>query len=111
MNPTRIGMVFYQHTSLNYKDHGNLPHKAMGNAVEHSKYVRWLGRSFVPCSGELHTLKQVGYHFPDGVKVKPSKSDTVNFKPELESLETKSFRLKRNTASEIYYDVKHICKN
>ena len=47
-----------------------------GNAAEHSKYVRWLGRRFVPCSGELHTLKQAGYHFPDGVKVKPSKSDT-----------------------------------
>ena len=56
------------------------------NAATHTKYMRWLRREFVPCIGEVHTLQKAGYLFPSAVKVKPFKSDKVNFEPLIAAL-------------------------
>ena len=62
-NPSRIGMVFYQHANLHFADHGASKEMLQRNEGNHSKYVRWLTGNFVPIRSEVNTLTKVKYSY------------------------------------------------
>ena len=80
-NPTRIGLVYYQHVNLHLPGHGAEAVLAGDSRAEHAKYINWLSGQFVPYAGELRTMQASGYIFPEGVLLKEKKN--TKGRPEL----------------------------
>ena len=66
-NPTRIGLVYYQHVNLHLPGHGAEAVLAGDSRAEHAKYINWLSGQFVSYAGELRTMQASGYIFTEGV--------------------------------------------
>ena len=71
--PTRIGLVYYQHHNLHLQDHGATAWRTREYEAQHAKYMKWLRGEFVPYQGEYNTLTNAGYVFPDRVILKDKK--------------------------------------
>ena len=66
-NPTRIGMVFYQHKTLNYPHHGQGVSVVNMRQKNERDYQAWKDGLFVPTQRKLQTMMEQGFKFPDHV--------------------------------------------
>jgi len=66
--PTRIGLVFYQHKNLHFPCHGFQEYVRKTEIREYRDYLQWLSGNFVPSPAKLTSLQKSGYLFPPGVK-------------------------------------------
>ena len=80
-HPTRIGLVFYQHKTLNFPRHGaeaqvrlrerNACKRAAWEArvveMNERDYLAWLTGDFVPTTTRLQLMREVGLPFPQEV--------------------------------------------
>lgn len=65
--PTRIGLVFYQHRQLTFPDHGAQAWQARYREAHFQKYKEWLDGKFVPTQRRLERMKEAGFKFPKNV--------------------------------------------
>ena len=72
-NPTRIGLIFYQHKRLNNSQHGFDDLKTRLNAKMAKDYENHLAGTFVPTHRQLLTMLDAGYTFPPTVLISKSR--------------------------------------
>jgi len=65
LNPTRIGLVFYQHANLHLHKHGNYVHVDKQMKSQYKNYADWLAGKFVSLSSQLDTLTTAEICFPE----------------------------------------------
>ena len=86
--PTRVGLVFYQHSNLLLPQHAKEVYPI--KQLETQNYEDWKRGVFVPIPSQLKSLQALGFKFPDGVKLKKSKQEETtvskNFNPLKSSL-------------------------
>lgn len=73
--PTRIGLVFYQHKSLTYPNHGYERVKQKEYLKNKRDYEAWTMGAFTPTPRKLQMMKDDGFKFPDKVETVPPGSD------------------------------------
>ena len=82
--PVRIGLVFYQHKSLHFPQHGHQEYVRKTEIREFRDYLQWLGGNYTPTSHKLSSLTKAGFMFPEGVRtVKGSQEATQEEKFQL----------------------------
>merc|ERR1719233_61242 len=88
LNPTRIGLVFYQHTKLHLKNHGhsNVLRKTKERLVR--DYELWKEGKWLPTNRLLKDMREDGFLFPHNQQVVPGRAEMkVNVeKPDLSFL-------------------------
>ena len=77
-NPTRIGLVFYQHKRLTFDRHGHFMLKQKAEEKMSRDYQNHLAGKFVPTENQLIKMTDAGYQFPDKVIVSKSKKARDN---------------------------------
>ena len=77
LNPTRIGLVFYQHANLHLHKHGNYVHVDKQMKSQYKNYADWLAGKFVPVSSQLDTLTAAGFVFPKNTRLNSRKGKKV----------------------------------
>jgi hypothetical protein len=83
LEPTRIGLVFYQHRTLNYPNHGAAELKENIRQKHFRDYLDWLRGEFVPTEKKLQAMRDgAGLPFPAEVKTVP-----VGVVPKAEEIE------------------------
>ena len=66
-NPTRIGLVFYQHRNLTYTNHGKEEWRRRRYEEAYTKYERWANGEEILTHKRLNEMRQLGFKFPDNV--------------------------------------------
>ena len=70
-NPTRIGLVFYQHRNLIYPHHGNDEIKTRESCKMERYYKLMQSGEFIPTERQLRVMIDQGFKFPETVLVAP----------------------------------------
>ncbi len=90
-NPTRIGLVFYQHKTLNFPNHGKEAQSKLRDINDRARrnweakverlndldYEAWLTGDFVPTEKRLELMRAAGLPFPEEVSVVAQGSQLV----------------------------------
>ena len=63
-NPTRIGLVLYQHKRLIFPHHGHMMLQGRAEDKMSRDYENYLAGSFVPTERQLFKMADAGYKFP-----------------------------------------------
>ena len=71
-NPTRIGLVFYQHRRLNLEHHGFFASKMKSEQKMDKDFRNYLTGSFVPTERQLAVMTNAGFRFPPVVRMDPA---------------------------------------
>ena len=71
-NPTRIGLVFYQHKRLVFEQHGYFMLRQKAREKMDRDYANYLEEKFVPTERQLMSMTAEGFLFPAKVKVSKS---------------------------------------
>eukprot|EP00095_Tigriopus_kingsejongensis_P010881 maker-scaffold86_size395752-snap-gene-2.28 protein:Tk10881 transcript:maker-scaffold86_size395752-snap-gene-2.28-mRNA-1 annotation:"hypothetical protein TcasGA2_TC013798" len=66
-NPTRIGLVFYQHRALIYPEHGHQEWQARSLEKNFRDYEAWKDGAFIPTHRKLLMMREDGFEFPESV--------------------------------------------
>lgn len=74
-NPTRIGLVFYQHRSLNLPKHGWEECKEKALEKNLRDYEAWKEGQFVPTARKLQKMREDGFEFPEDVQTISNAND------------------------------------
>ena len=69
INPTRVGIVFYQHKNLGFPFHGYERYLVQCSEKNARDYEAWKCGTFVPTKRKLQLMKEDGYLFPDDVQI------------------------------------------
>ncbi len=77
-NPTRIGLVFYQHKRLTFERHGYFMLKQKAKEKMSRDYQNHLAGKFVPTENQLIKMTEAGFQFPDKVIVSKTKKPRGN---------------------------------
>ncbi len=63
-NPTRFGLVLYQHKRLTFPRHGHLMLQERADNKMSRDYENYLAGTFVPTERQLGKMTDAGYKFP-----------------------------------------------
>jgi len=96
-NPTRIGVVFYQHKNLRFSSHGKRMWDNFVYKLCDRDYLAWMTGDFVPTEARVKIMKRAGMRFPSHMsyakKGEPLLLDNVQ-PQDLSFLENDSYRMK-----------------
>ena len=71
-NPTRIGLVFFQHDKLLAPDHGSEDCRQKNHAKLERDMDRYHVGTFVPTQHQVGRMVRAGFQFPDAqIRVRP----------------------------------------
>ena len=94
LNPTRIGLVFYQHQKLHRRNHGFFNVQQKTDERNARDYNLWKEGKWLPTKAKLKEMKKYGYLFPENQETVPSRADMKKANVEKPDL---SFLNKKNT--------------
>ena len=66
-NPTRIGLVFYQHRRLTFANHGKQEWERRSSNADFQRYERWCKGEEMLTEKRVNIMRAAGFKFPDNV--------------------------------------------